>query len=447
MSGTMLEDGRLPDSRPGRAVEWLLHHALTRGAEISEYEIGRMCGRRDEIILDNWRNGFGSWADRLGGEARPTEVLEETETSIRVVGEGGNGRTWEVEARLEEDAPHHLQWFRLMRALPRGVAIRPSRPDDAAALRAVARSAPLQLGDLTLTIDPGEDYFAGCRLMGKTAVTVVATKDDVPIGIHCGVTYPVRVRGEVSGCLLIAHSRLRPDFAGGGVWSRLNDDVRDRIPFGDTWTVSTAYIHPDNAAVQRMNGAQAKWPVRPVRLVFDCAQLAAKGGGRAHVARPATLDDAGAVTEIINRCHDGEELFVPYTEASLAERLGRAPELYSWDDILLGNEAAVGVWASGEVRILERAGEVLSSASRAIALDYGFLPGAEGDLAGLLEAWCLRLAARGISHLGLFSSSTSPGYQALKALACAEEPYDLVTPRIADIPSAQGGVYTDPVYF
>ena len=54
-----------------------------------------------------------------------------------------------------------------------------------------------------------------------------------------------------------------------------------------------------------------------------------------------------AVAARLNAFHGGEEMFVPYTEASLAARLARAPDLYGWERVWLAEGAVIGVWPAG----------------------------------------------------------------------------------------------------
>jgi hypothetical protein len=142
-----------------------------------------------------------------------------------------------------------------------------------------------------------------------------------------------------------------------------------------------------------------------------------------------------------------EALFVPRDETTVTERLTRAPDLYSWADVQLGDGAVAGVWASGETRTSRRDGEVVSS-TRAAVLDYGFATGAEAELEALLRAWCARLSSRGVSHLGIFSSPPSPGFELLSGLGDVAEPYDVCVPSHESPPDLTStGVFTDAVYF
>jgi hypothetical protein len=297
-----------------------------------------------------------------------------------------------------------------------------------------------------VVIDPGDDYFAACRLMGDSAATFVATHRGTPIGIHCGVSFPVRLQGQEGTCCLIAHSRLLPEHSGGGIWGRLNDAVFEHFQALGGWQVPLAYVRPDNASAQRLGGAEARWPTRPFRALLECA--AAGASKLPSNGREATEKDAARIVEILNEFHRSEELYLPYTQDRLSERLRRAPDLYTWGNFRLTEGAAVGVWARGERHTHCVDDGTTTTTIRAAVLDYGCLPGAEQDLVDLLRAECARLADQGITHLGVFSSPASPAAGLLRDLASAVEEYDLMPPGIPEPASvARHGVYVDPVYF
>lgn len=425
-------------------MRWLLAWTSRRGEGLSEAEVrDRLDGLGDDFDVEQYRGSFGWMADQLGDPVTVESVGVETDHRWEAVVVSPSGRRWQWTVEVTSDVPHRICYHRLQRALPPGVEIRVAEPGDAPALREVASRAPIRLTDASVVIDPGDDYFAACRLMGDSAVTFVATHAGLPIGIHCGVSFPVRVQGNDGTCCMIAHSRLLPEHSGGGIWGRLNDSVFEHFRALGGWQVPLAYVRPDNASAQRLGGADARWPTRPYRAVIDCKAAAGSAAGR-----PATEGDAERVVELINGFHSQEEFFAPYTVDRLTARLSRAPELYSWPNLLIGERAVVGVWARGEIHTRIPDDGPPSTSTRAAVLDYGCERGAETELTDLLAAHCARLVPLGISHLGVFSSPASPAADLLSSMAAHVEEYDLMPPGITEPASvAEHGIYVDPVYF
>lgn len=445
---TTLEDtfeARLPTTPAGAAARWLMDWTRRRGAGLTLDEVERMYHELpDDFDFDNYLGGCQWVDDQLGERFSVASMQADDPTAVHAILVAASGRRWEWSVTVTETAPHRITDQSMRRALPPGVEIRPARPSDAPALRDVARRAAVRLTDATIAIDPGDDYFAACRLMGETAITFVATHEGTPIGIHCGVSFPIRLQGTDGTCCLIAHSRLLPEFSGGGIWGRMNDHVFEHFQAQGGWQVPLGYVRPDNAAAQRLGGAEARWPTRPFRAVINCAATASRSGA----GRAADPSDAGRIVELLNRFHAKEEFYVPSSEVGLTERLSRAPELYDFADIRLGERSVLGVWARGDQHTYAPDDGDATTTVRAVALDYGFEPGAEDEFTALLQAACRGLADQGITHLGVFSSPASPGSRLLSSLAETIEEYDLMPPGIPEPPTvAEHGVYVDPVYF
>ena len=166
-------------------------------------------------------------------------------------------------------------------------------------------------------------------------------------------------------------------------------------------------------------------------------------------AQPA---DGEEIIEILNVSHADEEMFCPYSLTSITARLQRAPEQYSWSDLLVTSRAVVGVWRAGDHFTMIVEGAAGRSVDReGFALDHGLLsgaPGAEDDFERLLRSWCAELDDRGFTKLVVFTSPLSSGYAVLDNLGGEMQPFDLYlfgpeTPDGAD----RRGVYVDEVYF
>jgi hypothetical protein len=199
----------------------------------------------------------------------------------------------------------------------------------------------------------------------------------------------------------------------------------------------TALANADGARL----GGPGAWSFGFHRAVLDVASMAGEAQGR-----PATPDDAAAIVEVLNSCHDREEMFVPYTVDSLTARLERAPDLYTWDDVLVGDGAVLGVWTAG-LKVTVQRGAARTNDVRAIVIDHGFVAGAEDEFERLLRAACGALDARGHTELMTLTSDGSPNNALIRALTSRLDPFmfrmSVPEPRGAE----QHGLYVDAVYF
>ena len=322
------------------------------------------------------------------------------------------------------------------------VTIREASTADAAALAAVERNSPLVLGDSMLAIDRGADYFAAARLMGQTTVIVAEVAGRV-VGAFCGVAHPVMLGGERRMMLYIHHARILPVFQDRGIGKKLGTAFAEKyrgIADSHYWYISRANAH-SQAFARR---AQNRWTFGPTLIGIETAAFTGP-----HAGRPATPADAPAIVAMLNAAHAGEEMFLPYTEVSLAERLDRDPEQYGWSNVWLTGRAVVGVWPEGDsitVRRTDREG-IVSESRGAAVLDFGYLPGGEDDLVAVLGAWCAWLTVRGMTELSIFSSPGCRHWPLLKDLG-TPTPFDFWTASIPQpVEAATRGLHVDHVYF
>ena len=350
--------------------------------------------------------------------------------------------------------------------LPDGFEIRFANQDDNDQLVAVSRSARIRLGATTVVIDPGDDYFTSFRLMDEWTALVV-THDDRVVGVQCACSFPGTYEGEPCRISQIIHTRFDPEYARMGLWSHLQSRMitagRERaasfakgearalasdaplaasdVP-APTKLVGIAYVAVENETVKRLYAGVKPWRAQPLRVTIPCAKAAAEG-----TARPARPSDAEYIVDVLNRSHEREELHLPYTASSLQARLERAPDLYSWQDVLIGDGAVLGVWHSPELRV-RTDGETTTRSRRALVLDYGFLPGSEDAFEALVRQAAARSADAGYDHLSIFTSDAARGSARLKALGDRVEGYDVIVPFTGEPEgAAERGIYVDQVYF
>jgi hypothetical protein len=352
--------------------------------------------------------------------------------------------------------------------LPEGFEIRFATEDDNDQLVEVSRASAIRLGKAKVVVDPGDDYFAAFRLMEEWTVLVVTHGDRV-VGVQCACSFPGRFEDQPARISQILHTRFHPDYARLGLWSHLQSRMlaagreraasfargEGRALAGDAplpsasgsevpnRLVGIAYVAAENETVQRLYAGVKPWASSPFRVTIRCADHA-EHTRRASTAAPA---DAPKIAAVLNDAHHGQELFLPYTEEALRHRLERAPDLYSWSDVVHTGDAVVGVWHSPETRVRTEDGDTTRS-RRALVLDHGFRPGREDQYEELLRHACATAADAGYDHLSVFTADPSPTSPTLLRLAETVERYDVIVPFV-DPPKdvERRGVYVDQAYF
>jgi hypothetical protein len=193
----------------------------------------------------------------------------------------------------------------------------------------------------------------------------------------------------------------------------------------------------DNADAERIRGP-GTWNARVFRAVIDCAVV--RGGDH---GRPVTPADAPAVIDILNRGHAGEELYVPSTTASLTARFERAADLSTWKHVRIGDGAVLGVWPADFDVVIDDGTPVRTT--RSVALDHGYVAGAEDEFEQLLRSYCRELLALGHDEVTIMTSEGARGYELIRRLAHRMDPFAFNI----DVPEPPGTTERglDAVYF
>ncbi|HEX5265396.1 MAG TPA: hypothetical protein VFW24_01350 [Acidimicrobiales bacterium] len=431
----MADEPALPDTPAGRQAEWFLRHTRTKGRDLTVEEI-----RDHQVIGETW-TAEDSLARFREADDRPFRmgwVKEASPHAVEIHLDYGDDRPFNLTVEVEEDPPHLIGRIFFARAIPEDIVIRPAQDSDGAALNDLEVRAPMQLGDGTLlTYDRGPDFLGFGRLMGNN-ICFVAERDGHLLGLACGASHRVRIGGRDHTVMLLHHLRVPVEHRKGGIFSSLNNHVFGA--FHGRTDAAYGYTSLDNPEAMRIGGP-GTWSVTVYRMVLDCPALAGPAHGR--VATPA---DATLVADILNRAHDAEEAYLPHTAESFSERMQRAPELYSWDQVLVGDGAVLGVWLAGIRLTSEHEGRRRLS-TRAVVLDHGFAPGAGEEQVALLRSWAARLVELGHTEMTLVTSESSPAYPVVAPLAAKLDPFAY---RMA-VPEPEGtgerGVYVDAIYF
>lgn len=321
------------------------------------------------------------------------------------------------------------------------IVVRPATADDGPVLAEVERRSPMVTGDVRVTVDRGDDYFAAARLMEAVDV-VMAEVDGEPAAVHCAAFHHLRVGGDLIRVCYVHHLRVAAAHQGKGLFGQLKKVAVPRYPAD--LSGSYAWVARGNDRSRGLAPDIQPWNIDVVRMRYDAASVAGPTVGRA-----ATPADAPQIVDLINTSHRGEEFFVPYTVESLTTRMERAPDLYGWEHLLLTDDAVVGIWPAGHrIRIITESPDGTTVNREAMVLDYGVAPGAEDALGRLIRAQCARAADEGLDALAMFASPASANWRVAQSLPHTEEHFDLIATRFgepADV--ASRGLHVDQIYF
>ena len=392
---------------------------------------------RHEVLTGGWKRCNESY-----GDFKLESVEQASDFQLTVLQTTGD-KKWRLTLEVEDSEPHRIKAINRDRILDFEVVSREATLADAAVLADIERRCPIVLSDgVTMTIERGDDYFAFTRLMDDFLVAL-GFVDGKPAGVNVAALHTVRVGGRDYRIHAFAHLRILPEHQKKGLWGAINRVFDEKYPEGSS-DGSTAYPSVDNAAMLRGFAGAPRWSIHQIRAQLPCASLAGP-----QIGRSATPHDASRIVEILNATHQFDEMYLPYTEESSRARVERSPRDYCWERIRLTDRAMVGVWPAGDtVRfIIESKGERVES-RRGLALDWGFVPGAENEFEALIRTQCGWLADRGLDRLSLFTSESSAGYELVRALASELERYVVISFGIPEPPGAASrGLYVDPIYF
>jgi hypothetical protein len=437
----------IPDNPAGRQLGWYLERVASAGEGASEAELDARCDLnmsvrapfpyRHEVLTGGWKRCRDSY-----GDFKLASVEQVSDFHLAVIQTSGD-KKWRLSIKVEDREPHRITALTRDRILDYEVVSREATPADAAVLSDIERRCPIVLGDgVTMTIERGDDYFAYTRLMDDFLVAL-GFVDGKPAGVNVAAAHTVRVGGRDYRIHAFAHLRILPEHQKKGLWGAINRVFDEKYPEG-SYDGSTAYPSVDNAAMLRGFAGAPRWSIHQIRAQLPCASLAGPQAGR-----PATPRDVARIVEILNATHESDEMYVPYTVDSLRARVERSPRDYCWERVRMTDRAVVGVWPAGDsVRfIIELKGERIES-RRGIALDWGFVAGAEDEFEALLRAQCGWLRDRGLDRLSVFTSEASAGYERVRALASELERFVVISFGIPEPAGAAArGLYVDPIYF
>ncbi len=313
-----------------------------------------------------------------------------------------------------------LDWHERMTFGPlRG---RPATEDDNEGLRDLFANAPEELGDWEVITERSPNAFAGFRLQENLTLLVIA--DGPMLVASCG--FSVR-------SVLVDGQRMSVRY---GQALRVHRQYR-RQGYGDQvrtigWSVGTSVFSQAQYDLMRsQNYAVVDWWKKyfpdsyegvPERegdipgIPTTVRRFPARAVESDSAIRRGRREDIPRCVELVNRCHEGLDLFRPYTIEFLSNRLderfwGPRPPwhqpVYCWEDFFVLEEggsitACAGLYDRGRdlrERWRHRDTDEERTLSDAAVMDWGYAEGAEEAMARLIRSLIGRTHAHGRDDL------------------------------------------------
>lgn len=418
------------------SLAWLLQSISSRD-ELDVDEVARHAPRRFKdrgarftMMVLGWRKAFGTFV--------PTdyEMVDQGQYVIR--GRDAKERACTLSAAVELDPPFRFQRLMLVRDPPRGYSYRQATIDDYTTCAHVETQCPTVSDEGTYRLSRGAGFQTYIQLQGQTRICVIE-HDHTIVGWNSASLRSVSspdplVFGYLAqACILAEHQ------SSGAYWPASAQNMAWLQEFADHnyW-----YLNVGNDRSKNFTEGAQFWSEPVCDISIACHTREARG-----VGRRAEMADAPRLADLFNAAHHQEEFFDPYTGAKLCERFSRAPNSYGFPQILLGKQAALGIWMAGE-KIAHTIGGKTTHSTVANVLDYGF----EGDV-GLRELSDLLTTASGMAreagmtHLSILASQPSLAYATLAEMADGIDHYTMAGLRIEPSDLGSRGLYADHIYF
>lgn len=302
------------------------------------------------------------------------------------------------------------------------LVVRQATWEDEPLLTDLCADAPEAVGDWLVTVERGPNPYAQYRLQEHPSVMLLEDRR-VALGMTASSVRNTLIGGRRTTVNFLSGWRVRDGFRGMGL-SRL---LQSAAGPGVGWfgLVSYYFVRGGNASGSWVDQVISEMADRPVGYSTATDQHTASVwyfphpelGARSVRVRPATRDDLAACRELINRTHRGLDLFRPYSEEYLDQRMDDPswgpkpvfrPPVYGLADYRVlevdGTVVACGgLWDRGrDLREIWRStadgGRTLVVDPTAL-LDFGFAAGAEeamGELIGHLLAESAELGRSGL---------------------------------------------------
>jgi hypothetical protein len=288
---------------------------------------------------------------------------------------------------------------------------------DGEAVVELYANAPEGVGDWRLDVERGPNPYAAFRLQEHPNLQLVECRGLV-LGAAAHATRNSIVDGQRLGVHFISAWRVRDGFRGYGLANVLQMSAGP----ASAWFGVLTYWY------ERIGNTSQGWLDKvkernddeltvAVQVIPASAPTTGLGPTDGSTVRPVRPNDLPRCVELINRTHDGLDLFRPYTVEFLETHLddptwGPKPAFWSpvftWDDYAVVEDGAGeivacgGLWDRGrdlrEVWTNEQTGEHRTIEATAL-LDWGYAAGRADAMGTLLRSFLERTAALGRTHL------------------------------------------------
>jgi hypothetical protein len=382
--------------------------------------------------------------------ARPIEAVTSfTQISPRRAHleiEDPHNRMFNLRVIASGDGTGRVVYFSIAHQIPPNIVVRRAVEADSDALQAIEAATPVTHDGMTiryLRADP----FAQFRLVDADVVCLLAEVDGQPAAQHIDLHGTRRLGGTDHTCVYRMRTRILPEYQGRRLWPALNWTAGDTISDdANEVLVETSFLALGNTKIDDLLGEQASrlWNPEVHKLTFDL-RTAPGGPLRGTGSRRGRPSDAASIARRLDQTHGRSELAPVFTERWVRDRLTRSASDYTWNDLVLLGDAAVGVWDPGLELTIDRNGDT-EVRRQAFVLDWGS-EGSNDDVLGALAVAMEGLKAPGATHLSLFASPALPAYELLADLAAEIDRYRFFC-RVPEPPdAAERGVHVDPLWF
>lgn len=374
--------------------------------------------------------------------ARLTTIRAQALTEIRSDGDelqiglrDPRGNPWLVRLRFDHDTivSAAYGW-----PLPAEFDLRPCTAEQASQLAEVERDAPVTYADgsvLQIFRPRLRDLY---RLQEDHRMAVIA-REGRAVAARAWALRTVELGGR-QHCLGTSQiARVLPAVRGANLMRAFCLWETEAVEM--CLTAWLAYIDVGNLApAASFQSSPFEWRRRVLELTFDCSAIA-----RPTPCRYARPDDADLLARWANLAHGGEALYPLQDASCILRRMERAPDVYSWRDVLIGQGAALGVWACLDESEFQQTGHAARRRRLAIALDHGWRDEAGADeMAALIGAQAHRVLPLGATHLQLYTYPGSP--LALRLEGAAQQATLVAVQSDLAEPGELKGIYSDPLY-
>ena len=359
------------------SILWLIRsiesQSALEGDEVAAYAPRRFRerGKRLSASLRVWRTAFGAFV--------PIDcAIDQGRYVIR--GRDAKDRNCTLSVTVEQAPPFRFERYMLVRDPPPGYSYREAQLSDYPTCAAVEANCLTTSEEGTYSISRGTSFPTYMRLQGQSRICVIEHQNEIVGWNSASLRRVSKPEPFTFGYLAQAYI-LADHQSSGAYWPASAENMAwlQEVADQNFW-----YLNVGNDRSKNFTQGAEFWSVPVCDVSIACRSQNTPG-----IGRPAEPGDAARLADLFNAAHVQEEFFDPYTEATLCERLARAPRSYGFPHILIGEKAALGIWMSGE-KIVHTVGGVTTNSTLASVLDYGF----EGDT-GLDELGDLLRTASG----------------------------------------------------